>query len=429
MKFTEPENRNYCGTVVTLENFTPLENCDNLKAAFVFGDQVIVSKDTEAGTKGIYFPPETQLSSKFLSNNNLYRKKELNVDKEKAGYFETNGRVRTVKLRGNKSIGVWLPINCIEFTGAEPREFADGLEFDSINGIHICNKYVIEKTEKLPGTKKQRKKIKESKVIDGQFKFHGDTEKLQKNLYAFSKNNRITISYKLHGTSFIASRVLCKKKLNPVYKFLKAIGIPIVDAEYDNIYSSRKVIKNDDLNKSQHYYDVDIWGLANKKLDPFIEKGMSIYGEIVGFLPNGKYIQKPYDYGVDANKFDIYIYRITYTNLDGKVFEFSSKQLQEWCKNRGLNSVPELYHGSIKDFCKQHGVKGDWDDHLLQGFLEKLKELYLEKDCYLCKNKLPAEGVVVRKEGLDFESYKLKSFRFLEHETKLLDKGEVDIET
>ena len=48
----------------------------------------------------------------------------------------------------------------------------------------------------------------------------------------------------------------------------------------------------------------------------------------------------------------------------------------------------------------------------------------------MCNNKVPEEGIVVRKESLfSCDSYKLKSFRFLEFETKQLDKGESDIES
>ena len=47
----------------------------------------------------------------------------------------------------------------------------------------------------------------------------------------------------------------------------------------------------------------------------------------------------------------------------------------------------------------------------------------------MCENKVPEEGVVLRKESLfHCESYKLKSFAFLEAESKELDKGEKNIE-
>ena len=46
-----------------------------------------------------------------------------------------------------------------------------------------------------------------------------------------------------------------------------------------------------------------------------------------------------------ARLFDIIVYRITYTNVDGKVFEFSTQQVKEFCKKYSLHSVKELYYG------------------------------------------------------------------------------------
>ena len=61
-------------------------------------------------------------------------------------------------------------------------------------------------------------------------------------------------------------------------------------------------------------------------------------------------------------------------------------------------------------------------------FIKKIENDYLEKDCYICYNKVPMEGVVVRIEGLTIEAYKHKSFLFKQFESKQLDKGEIDIE-
>jgi hypothetical protein len=46
----------------------------------------------------------------------------------------------------------------------------------------------------------------------------------------------------------------------------------------------------------------------------------------------------------------------------------------------------------------------------------------------MCRNKVPEEGIVLTKDGLTFEAFKLKSMRFLEEETKLLDKEQTNIE-
>ena len=45
------------------------------------------------------------------------------------------------------------------------------------------------------------------------------------------------------------------------------------------------------------FYGCDVWAEADKIVKPCLSKGMTAYYEIVGFLPNGGYIQKNYDYG------------------------------------------------------------------------------------------------------------------------------------
>jgi len=258
---------------------------------------------------------------------------------------------------------------------------------------------------------------------------------LYKNLHRINPTDLIQISFKLHGTSGISSYVLCKRKLNWFEKLLSKFKVNIRTENYDYLYSSRKVIKNEELNpNAQHYYGEDIWGIAHKELEPFLTKGMTLYYEIVGFLPNGGAIQKDYDYGCEANKHAIYIYRITSTNVDGKVIEFSAKQVQDFCKKNGLNAVPELYYGFAKDCFtyiyhlaeEPHNFPDQkWNEE----FLTEIKQTYNERDCFMCKNKVPEEGIVLRIERLDFEAYKQKSNRFYERETKLLDEGVEDIES
>ena len=69
----------------------------------------------------------------------------------------------------------------------------------------------------------------------------------------------------------------------------------------------------------------------------------------------------------------------------------------------------------------------DWQNW----FLHTLEKNFVtDGDCPYNKGKIPAEGIVLRVDRLsECESFKLKNFRFLEHESKLLDKGEMDLET
>ena len=445
MKIKTPKNINYCAIVIEITKLIHLENCTNVQGAIIMGNQVVVSKDVKVGDIGLYFPLECQLSKEYLSNNNLYNKPELNVDNTKKGYFDENGRIRCQRFRGHKSEGLFMPLRSIQFAYAySDGDFNYGDTFDELEGTPICSKYVVKtnRTPGQPGSKNTRSTKKyESKLVENQFRFHQDTSMLYRNLHRIEPNSLISITYKLHGTSGVSSYVLCKRKitkrekigafLHNIYTNLVTLGksrYVTTDTEYDYLYSSRKVIKNEELNpNAQHFYNEDIWGIAHNELKDFLQKGMTFYYEIVGYLPNGGAIQKDYDYGCESTKHAIYIYRITSTNVDGKVIEFSAKQVQDFCKKNGLNAVPELYYGYAKDFMPYFGEQDDLENW--RGcFLQAIKTSYNEKQCYMCQNTVPEEGCVVRIEGLECEAYKAKSNAFYERETKQLDKGESNIE-
>lgn len=424
MTIIKPINPNYAITVVEIKNIYPLENSDFLNGTLIFGNQVIVSKDVKIGDVGLFIPVETQLSTDFCSYNNLFRDSTLNQDTEKKGYIEENRRIRAVKLRGNRSEGLFTSLEALEYLKLGTKDKLQiGDEFDHLYNKEICKKYVI-KTKTCSNNNSKTKRS--NKLVDGQFKFHEDTSQFGKNVYKFNPHDLISITYKIHGTSGISSYVLCKKPLKWYDRFAGSLGINIKETEYDYIYSSRRVIKNPELNpNAQHFYNEDIWGLAHKELEPFLKKGMTIYYEIAGFLPDGGYIQKGYDYGCEPNNFKIFIYRITQTNEDGQVFEYSMRQVQDFCRLYHLNPVPLMFYGKAKDLLDgEKFLETEWEDK----FLAKLQEKYNDKDCYICQNKVPEEGVVIRKESLELEAYKLKSPKFYEWETKQLDKGEVNIE-
>ena len=454
----KPKNENYAAVVVQIKTLVPLTGCDFVQAAIIMGNQIIVSKEVKIGDIGLFFPVETALSNEYLKANNLYRKPELNNDPTQKGYFEENRRIRCVKFRGHKSEGLFMPLSSVLFItykdGKVDPILTLGETFDELNGVPICEKYVV-KTNRIPGqpdSKKDRTTKYKSKLVENQFRFHEDTAQLYRNIHKIKPDDLISITYKLHGTSGISSYVLCKRKITKrerigaffhnIYTKLVTLGkgrYITLETEYDYLYSSRKVIKNPELNpNAQHYYNEDIWGIAHNELKPFLQKGMSMYYEIVGYLPSGGLIQKDYDYGFKnpiehgstkhtlGFNYGIFIYRITYTNNDGKVFEFSAKQVQDWCHKNGLTPVPQLFYNYA--FNLTEGIPADSDEEWREIFLEQVKKYYNDQDCYICKNKVPEEGCVIRIEGLDFEAYKQKSNRFYELETKNLDKGESNIE-
>ena len=208
---------------------------------------------------------------------------------------------------------------------------------------------------------------------------------------------------------------------------------------YDYIYASRTVIKNRFFNKkaSDGFYGVDVWKYADEVLKPLLQKGMTIYYEIIGFLPNGGYIQKNYDYGYMPPKegekyehkkhFGIAVYRITLTNPDGHVHEFSAREVQQWCYQMGIPPVREFYYGFAKDLYPDINTEEHWNENFLQR-LANDKEFYMECNSPICSNKVPHEGLVIKIENMRSEAFKLKCFKFLDAEGKALDKGESNIE-
>lgn len=417
-------NPNYLAKIVKLEGLKKHSNADRLQVAIIDFQSVITGLDAKDGDIYVYFPVECQINSDFLSETNSFREKEMNTDKEKAGFFEKNCRVRAVKLRGEKSMGYIVPVAVVEeFTGEELSDSV-GEEFDTIGDTLMLKKYEIP--VKQTQQRFQGKKPRISRLVENQYRLHIDTENLRKNIHMINPEDEIMISYKIHGTSWIVGNVLGKKKLNVVEKILKTLGVKVVDTEYDYFFGSRKVVKNEfETAHKNDFYDGDLWADIKDEVKDKIPKGYTLYGECVGYTKGGKYIQDGYDYGCEVGQKKVFVYRITLTNVDGFVIDLSTDQIRKFCEQYGLNYIQVFYQGKARELYSDLNTTEHWHEE----FIKKLEEDYTDKDCFICKNQVPEEGIVLRKESLfSFEAFKLKSFRFMERETELLDKGEVGME-
>lgn len=317
-------------------------------------------------------------------------------------------------------------------------ELKVGDTFTTINGVDICEKYIVAPPRNSnPGGHKPAVN-KFNRIVDNQFYLHNATENLRRNIDKINPNDVIGIHYKKHGTSAVFANIPTKRPLKWYEKLLQKLGVKIDDIVYDIIYSSRNVIKNKYINTEigEGFYGEDVWGMVAKKIEHLIPKNWTLYGEILGYLPSGGFIQKRYDYGCDPGYFKFYVYKISVVNPDGKVIYLTDKQIEEYCEKVGL-----LY----KDTFIYYGKARDWfetvikEDNILyktfdlnrwrEKFLLRLEENYNEKDCYMCVNKVPEEGIVLRVEKLEsYEAYKLKSKRFLLMESEAQEKEEVNIE-
>ena len=460
LQVSKNANVNYLSKVVDIQDFVkhPDPKVERIKCAVVDGFIITVGIDSQPGLY-VYFPVLSQINPNLLQYLNLYRNKTLNKDPEKTGYFEDKGIVKAINLRGVKSEGFLMPIVdlqnfIVDSVNAELKDITPNTEFDEVEHdgktFWISKKYVapVQKTPGTPGSSKERKKHKGlDKIIDEQFRFHYDTTLIKKCPHVIKPDDIIHISSKWHGTSGISAYVLCHKKLSIKEKIAKWLTKWPFDI-YDFIYSSRTVIKNRFYNENvtDGYYGCDVWKYADDYIRPFLIKGMTIYYEIVGYLPNGGWIQKNYDYGCEpptsvidpttgesvvqyrqGKNFKVLVYRITLTNVDGQVHEFSAKEVQTWCKQRNILCALEYYYGRASALYPTITVDDNWSSNFLNA-LANDKRFNMEQDSPECINKVPHEGLVIKIENMKSEAFKLKCFKFLGIEQDAALAGEANIE-
>lgn len=448
---------NYLAKVVKIDNFGkhPNPEVTRMKCAYVDGFNIVVGIDEQPGLF-VYFPTNSQINPALLRYANLYRHTELNENPDKSGFFNDNGRVTAIRLKGLVSEGFLLPWDVFNsFLLASVNVGIDkpevNLEFDTVshNGkeFWVNKKYiVVRNVAGAQGSQPHKRGQKSLKlfdrIIENQFRFHYETALLKKSPWVIQPDSLISITEKIHGTSGISAYVLCKKPLNFMQKvFNWAQGNSWKDSveDYDYIYASRSVIKNQYLNRGvvPGFYREDIWAEADKIVRPHLIKGMTAYYEVVGFLPSGSYIQKNYDYGcvppeagetyTHEKHFKVRIYRLTLTNVDGVVHEFSAREVQQFCEIAGLTPVTQLYYGYAKNLYPKMRSTTNFS----KNFMAKLAEdtnFHMEMSSPSCNNNVPHEGIVIKVEDMIPHAWKLKCFAFLNKEQKELDKGEENIE-
>ena len=434
MKLTINENsKNYACSVVEIKELFPIDGADAVVRTVVNGNNVVVPKTTEVGAKMLYFVSGTKLSADYCHKNNLYDKAEENFDTEKKGFISfRQKRIKAIKLRGIISDGMLMPLDSLYTFIKGAALLQIGNEFTDIDGVSICEKYIVPVKNSGENNKKGRQSVKISRLVDNQFYLHNDTDNLRKNIHKINPNDIIGIHYKKHGTSIVIGNVLVKRPLNWLEKIAKKFGVIVNESKYDVVYSSRKVVKNGYLNpiSGEGFYGEDIWGVVAKDVGHLIPKNWTLYGEVLGYTPSGSAIQGKYDYGCQVGEHKFYVYKISVVNTDGNVIFLTDRQIEEYCEKVGLLYKDTfIYYGkAIEHFDFESAGSEDIEEWRNQ-FLNHLEILYNEKKCYMCANKVPEEGIILRVEKLEqYEAYKLKSRAFLLMESEEQEKEVSNIE-
>lgn len=346
----------YCAYITKIKKIRKHENADRLNIGYCFDNPVIVSLDVQEDTIGCYFPTDGQLSIEYSEKNNLVRKKD-DAGNNIGGYLDPQKRnIRTLKLRGEVSDGLFMPLESLSHFG-DISILKDGDTIELFNGVPICSKYIPNRKNKgcsgVANAKK--KKTKEYPY----FAEHIDTEQLVYNLGQFQEGDICTISLKMHGTSGRTSYTIkeFEKRQNFIEKLFKR---PIKKEKvYDYVSGSRKVVLDFDSDNKGFYGDNSFRKEWHDLISPKLNKGESIYYEIVGMF-NDTYIMSTCDnskvddkdfvkqygnqtcftYGCEYGKNDVYVYRMTMTNEDGEVVEYPTWFAKVRAEQMGLKFVP-----------------------------------------------------------------------------------------
>ena len=417
-------NPNYAAFIYEVAQTHPLDGLDNLVGVNVGGYQALTSKQTQPGDLFVAVVAGTQISETFASALNLHRDSSLNADKSQTGYLENNRRVKAIRLRGHASNALLIPL--LEFVGVRGAgaDLRIGAQFDYVDGVEFSRKFVVPVKGNINNGSAVVKKHK-SGVTSEQFPEHYDTPQWHRVSQDFAGKD-VTVTQKLHGTSTRISWVEIDRPAKWYEKALLRLGVPVNLKEWKFVVGSRRVIKTE--GDGDHWYSTDIWSeyAQTHNLAEALPKGVMVYGELIGWLPDGTPIQRGYTYNLPKGQAALYIYRVTVAGADGTHYDLSDAAMREFAAQRGLKVVPLL-----ASFSRDEGV------FLLGEFLETLTDTtlsdedewaFIERPVPLSPDSPCDEGVVIRAEGITPKAAKFKFPCFYEFESVQADAGTADIE-
>lgn len=442
----------HCGYVVKVENLRPHGNADRLQIATFFGNDTCVGLNTVLGEIGIYFPTDLQLSVEYCDANNLVRKKDENGNNI-GGYMDPDKRnVTAVRLRGERSDGLFMPLSSLTFTGVNMDDLNIGDTITVVNGVEICRKYIPRGNKRKGGGQSEGNRTRKKKVpVAPLFSEHADTEQLAYNLAAFKPNDQIEVSLKMHGTSQRTGYLPTLKgyKRTLLDYILRREGTPIYDWGYVT-GTRRTVLEN---YEGGYYGDNEFREIHSKVFEGKLHKGESVYYEVVGFTTTGGPIMSSssnaklndkdfvkqygdttvFSYGCeptgkktmygqdeegtfsieqDAPQSDMYVYRMTMTNEDGDVVEYTPDFMRYRCEQMGVKCVPVFYKGYIPEYQILPDDVGSPSAIDAGEWVMKMAEDFCDGPDPIGKTHV-REGVVVRIVNRPkFAAYKHKNFSF-----------------
>jgi hypothetical protein len=340
----------YKAYVTKIEKLRKHPKADKLQIADINGWDVIVGMDCKVGDTGLFFSTDTpgKIMPWFLSEYNLYRDKLKNSNTSVSGMFDDDGRVKSIKLRGERSDGFFMPLE------VKKHHLSIGTSIDKIGDKVLCKKYINNEKEHAQQPRVAKKTKLGSNIgwlgkllpnwlknDEVELNRHFDTENLRHVISQIPIGAQLIITEKLHGTSARTGRVLAqtwKDKLlhrQQSYYVTGTRNTVVVD-------ESRNYGKSGDTYRIEWHNRIKGRGL---------NVGETVYYEIVGYESGNKTIMPQhahangdkviYSYGNIAGQSSAYVYRITQL-VNGVVTETPFNEMVKRAYELGLSPVPFL---------------------------------------------------------------------------------------
>jgi len=422
----------YTAFITRIKNVRKHPDADRLQIGECFGNQVIVGLNQKSEDIGIYFPADGRLSDEFMAANNLVRKLDAE-GKNVGGLFDVNGKVRTQKLRGEKSDGFFCPLEYLNYTGVDTTKFEVGFAFSEIDGHKICDKFITIKTFKGFREKKPREKTKFPLFYE-----HPDTEQMAYRMDELKDGMFLVFTEKLHGSSQRSANSIEEKwswyakLINGIFK--RTIIQP--ERDYNYVCGTRRVVLKDFETHVGWYKENEMFRkYAHKRFVGKLKKGENVYYEIVGYAAENTPIMPPADnmklkdkefvkkygkitkfnYGCHPGQHEVYVYRMSMTNENGVEMDYSWDSVKYRCSQMEVKYVPELF-------------RMIYNAALPNDYFLKVCEKFNTGDSVIDPTHI-REGIVIRSDGSKWNAWKSKNFSFkvLEDIIKL-DATVADIE-
>lgn len=182
----------------TIDSIEPINGADRIVAATIFGKTIVVGKDTSIGDIMCYADTDGIFEDEFCRINNLFPIKDENGKKIGGGFFTPGkAKIRAQSFKGVKSNGFAFPISYLSYTKYDLSTLKVGDQFDELNGVKICSKYISPATLRALNAKNKVKAVK--KTITFCFPEHVDSEQFKYKSDSIKIGDLITISEKYHG--------------------------------------------------------------------------------------------------------------------------------------------------------------------------------------------------------------------------------------